>query len=79
LTWTCPYCQDPGASDRHCARCGRDPSAPRRVCGACRKLTPTKEPRCCHCGSVYTSDLWWKIPVVVALMILAVILRVILR
>jgi hypothetical protein len=39
-------------------------------------MTPTAEAVCCHCGARARSDLAWKIPLIVALFILAFLLGI---
>jgi predicted amidophosphoribosyltransferase len=73
----CPFCGGP-ASGPACPSCGRDPTSSRRVCPRCGKTTPTAEAACCHCGEGKSSDLAWKIPVIVAMFVLAFILSVVL-
>ncbi len=73
----CPFCDKP-ASDTACSSCGRDPTAPRKVCSACQNMTPTAEGACCRCGKSQHSEMWWKIPLIVALFIAAIILSIIL-
>ncbi len=73
----CPFCGG-DASGATCARCGRDPTAARRVCASCKKLTPTKEAACVHCRAVATSDLSWKIPLIIGLFVAAIILSMVL-
>jgi predicted amidophosphoribosyltransferase len=74
----CPFCGAPveGAA---CKSCGRDPTASRRICAACKNMTPTAEPACCHCGARAASELAWKIPVIVALFMAALILTILLN
>ncbi len=62
----CPFCRgrNPGAL---CLDCGRDKTAARRVCGACRAQTPMDEPNCQSCGRAPAGDLRWKLPLIVAL------------
>jgi predicted amidophosphoribosyltransferase len=69
----CPFCGAAAVAPR-CAGCGRDPTASRRVCAKCRRLTPKSEPACAHCGTAAASDLRWKLPVIVAMFVAAAIL-----
>ena len=50
----------------------------RRVCDACKKMTPLAEPGCVHCGGKAASEMAWKVPVIVAMFVGAVILSVVL-
>ena len=74
----CPFCgaEVPGAA---CPACQRDPTAPRRVCSNCSKMTPSAEPPCMHCGTERGSELSWKIPVIVAIFVVALALAVALQ
>jgi hypothetical protein len=65
-TRTCPFC---GASSvgSICAVCGRDTTAARRPCPNCNEMSPTSERTCWNCGTVFKSELAWKIPVIIAL------------
>jgi hypothetical protein len=40
-------------------------------------MTPIRDPNCCHCGARFTSDLSWKIPVIIALFVAALVLAVV--
>jgi hypothetical protein len=42
-------------------------------------MTPIAEPACCHCGERRTSELRWKIPVIIALFVVAIVLSIVLR
>jgi len=42
-------------------------------------MTPKDEPACCRCGRRFANELSWKIPVVIAAIILAAILQIALR
>ena len=74
----CPFC---GA--RHagalCLDCGRDKTAPRRICARCHAAAPRDEPACQACGQRRVSELRWKIPLIVALFAAAFALAVALR
>lgn len=72
----CPFCGTVVAVS-YCSGCGRDPTAPRKVCRACGEMTPIRDPNCCHCGARFTSDLSWKIPVIIALFVAALVLAVV--
>ena len=76
LVRPCPFC---GATVEFstCPQCKRDPTAPRRVCTSCQKMTPTAERGCVHCKAAPTSELAWKVPVIVALFVGALILSVV--
>lgn len=72
----CPYCGSP-APGQVCPACRRDTTARRRVCSKCGRITPSAEPICLGCGKRYTSDLAWKVPVIVALFIVSLILAMV--
>jgi len=74
---SCPFCATP-TPDQRCATCGRQVSAPRRPCGACKRMTPSAEPACMHCGARHTSDLRWKVPLIVALFLAAFVVSILL-
>ena len=76
LTRPCPFC---GATvdGAACPSCKRDPTAPRRVCASCQKMTPTAERACVHCQIVPTSELVWKVPVIIALFVGALIISIV--
>jgi hypothetical protein len=40
-------------------------------------VTPTAEPACLSCGSVFKSDMRWKVPLIVALFLLSFVLSVV--
>jgi len=71
----CPFC-GVEAPDARCPGCGRDPTAPRVVCPSCRGQTPAAEPVCCHCRRPRRRELRWKIPLIIALFVLAVVVSV---
>jgi predicted amidophosphoribosyltransferase len=79
VSWACPYCGNPQASPDVCLHCGRNPSAPRRICPTCKMMTPKSERACWHCGAVFTSELSWKIPVVIVVIIVSAILQFVIR
>ena len=68
----CPFCKSPAAPPR-CARCGRDPTAPRRQCQGCQQMTPVGEPPCMHCGAHAKNDVVWKLPL---LLLVALVLAI---
>ena len=41
-------------------------------------MTPTAERACWNCGSVFKSDMRWKVPLIVALFLLSFVLSVVL-
>lgn len=41
-------------------------------------MTPSVEAQCVHCGSIFRSDLWWKVPVIFSLFVVATILAIVL-
>lgn len=71
----CPFCGSP-APDQICASCGRDTTAPRRPCPKCGRLTPSTEQTCWNCGATFTSEMRWKIPLIIGLFVLAFALSV---
>ena len=74
----CPFCGAEVAGGR-CPGCGRDVTARRRVCPRCHRMTPADEPVCSHCGAAFRSELRWKIPLIIALFVLAFIVAVALQ
>jgi hypothetical protein len=71
----CPYC-GVAAPGQVCANCRRDTTARRRICSKCGRITPSAEPACMSCGKHYTSDLTWKIPVIIVMFIVVVIISI---
>jgi hypothetical protein len=71
----CPYC-GVAAPGQVCANCRRDTTARRRICSKCGRITPSAEPACMSCGKHYTSDLAWKIPVIIVMFIVVVIISI---
>jgi len=67
----CPFCSN-AEGGNPCGLCGRAPTASRKVCAACKKMTPLDEPQCSHCGTALRSELRWKIPVIVAMFVAAI-------
>lgn len=74
----CPFCEG-DVRDGECLSCGRDPRAPRRICGQCGQGTPEEETSCCRCRTPFHSEMWWKIPLILTLFVLAFILAVVLQ
>jgi RNA polymerase subunit RPABC4/transcription elongation factor Spt4 len=74
----CPFCGGSATATR-CGACNRDPSAPRVVCAHCKKMTPTAEPGCCHCGELRKSELRWKVPLIIALFVIAFAISIAVR
>ena len=73
---SCPFCDSTvelAFGERDCPSCGRDRTAPRRLCGnkQCGRMTPKAEKACVHCGQNTKSELRWKIPVIILLFVLA--------
>lgn len=66
----CPFCGAPAAAQM-CTSCGRDTTAPRRPCGKCGSMAPSCDRGCWNCGAGFKSDLWWKVPLIVLLFLLA--------
>ncbi|HLX00429.1 MAG TPA: hypothetical protein VKR82_17455 [Candidatus Acidoferrales bacterium] len=71
----CPYC-GVAAPGQICANCRRDTTARRRICSKCGRFTPSAEPACMSCGKRYTSDLAWKIPVIIVMFIVVLIISI---
>jgi hypothetical protein len=71
----CPFCGALAPGPR-CPTCGRDPTAPRMPCPRCGRMRPSAEPACLHCGGKAGSDLSWKIPVIVAIFVAAIVISV---
>lgn len=72
---SCPFCAAPVTADRDvCALCGRDPTASRRSCRSCQRMTPSAERSCWNCGAKMHSELHWKIPLVIFLLLLSLVL-----
>jgi predicted amidophosphoribosyltransferase len=69
----CPFCGAAATAPR-CVGCGRDPTASRRVCSACQRLTPKAATACVHCGAAAASDLWWQVPLIVLMFAAAAVL-----
>jgi|HubBroStandDraft_4_1064222.scaffolds.fasta_scaffold807460_1 hypothetical protein len=74
----CPFCGSP-ATERRCASCGCDTSAPRRPCPKCAKLSPLGERACRHCGTTFTNEMNWKIPLIVGMFVAAFFLSIVLQ
>lgn len=66
----CPFCGAPAAAQL-CTSCGRDTTATRRPCGKCGSMVPSRDRGCWNCGARFKSDLWWKVPLIVFLFLLA--------
>lgn len=73
----CPFCGAPSAA-KMCAACGRDTTAPRRPCERCRRMVPSNERVCWNCGASFKSEMWWKVPLIVLLFLLAFAISVVL-
>lgn len=73
----CPYCAKP-AAEQFCGACGRDTTAPRRPCPRCKRMSPSRERVCWNCGAAFTGDMWWKIPLIVFLFLLAFVISILL-
>jgi predicted nucleic acid-binding Zn ribbon protein len=74
-TRACPFC-GAAAATQLCKSCGRDTTASRRPCPACKKMVPSSETVCWNCRAVLHSDLRWKIPVIILLFVLAFIVGI---
>jgi len=77
----CPFCDSSDFVDdsKICSHCGRNITAIRILCKSCKKMTPSQEKICCHCGVKHKNDLHWKIPVIILLFIAAFILSIVIR
>lgn len=62
-----------------CLSCGRDPTAIRRPCKYCGKITPSNEATCCHCGMHFRNELIRKILLIVVLFVAAFTLNILIR
>ncbi len=60
-----------------CTACGVNASAPRRACDGCQRVILAAAPACPHCGQARTNDMWWKIPLIVAMFVAVFIISVI--
>ena len=47
-----------------------------RVCTRCKQQTPGAQKACAACGFVPTSDLLWKVPLIVVLFLVAFALAI---
>lgn len=73
----CPFCGAPAAA-QFCGSCGRDTTGPRRPCGKCKRMVPSSERACWNCGAGFKTDMWWKIPLIVFLFLLAFVISILL-
>lgn len=78
LARPCPYCDAP-VEGPACPSCQRSPTSPRRVCRGCGKMTPADERACCRCGAVATSELAWKVPLIIAIFVVGIAIAVALQ
>jgi len=74
----CPFCDDVAGGDP-CGACGRAPTASRRLCPSCKKMSPLDEPECSHCGKLFRNELRWKVPVIIIMFVAAIAASVIVR
>jgi predicted amidophosphoribosyltransferase len=74
----CPFCGAPVHTAQLCAACGRDTTAPRRPCEKCGQMIPSHERACWRCGASFKSELWWKVPLIVLLFLLAFVISAVL-
>jgi hypothetical protein len=74
----CPFCAAP-APVQMCTACGRDTTAPRKVCKTCGKMVPSADKTCWNCRAVFTSELAWKIPVIILIFAAAFALAIVLQ
>jgi predicted amidophosphoribosyltransferase len=75
LVRRCPFCGTETTQPR-CQTCGRDPGAARRVCHQCKRQTPITEVPCMHCKVGPTSELGWKVPVIVLMFVIAIAISI---
>lgn len=76
----CPFCDASSAVEgQPCARCGRSPRLPRRPCHLCQGWTPVAEKACCRCGAKQGSDLRWKVPLIIAIFVVAILVSTLLQ
>ena len=78
LVRACPFCGHSPVAGGVCPTCHRDPTARRRVCGACGKMTPFSEPACVACGAKHGSELPGKVAIILALFAAALAVSVLL-
>lgn len=71
----CPYCATPELA-RICVSCLRDTTAPRRSCQSCSGMIPASEPRCFRCGTTVSSELIWKVPLIITLFVIALFISI---
>lgn len=45
---------------------------PQRVCPRCKELSPAIGGACNYCGAPFTSDLRWKVPLIILLFAIAI-------
>lgn len=65
----CPFCGASAAAT--CPGCGRDPTARRRACPHCQRMTPMAEAKCCWCGVSISSELPLKVIGIVVMFLVA--------
>jgi hypothetical protein len=74
----CPYCGAPTPT-AICAGCSRDTTAPRKICSDCGKMMPAADRQCWFCGTRAHSELRWKIPLMIGIILLLLVLQIIFR
>lgn len=74
----CPFCEQT-TMQVVCSHCNRNITSSRNICKNCKKMTPANEPSCSHCGRVNSSELTWKIPLIIGIFIAATILSIAIR
>jgi hypothetical protein len=72
----CPFC-DSADQGRLCAWCGRDRTTTCRKCWSCRKVTPSADPVCCHCGAPQSYR--WQRTIIIAVFVVAVVVALTLQ
>lgn len=75
----CPFCGDVTGTAERCGGCGRNKRAARRSCPGCKMFSPTGEANCCHCRRAFASEMAWKVPVIIAIFLVAIALSIALR
>jgi RNA polymerase subunit RPABC4/transcription elongation factor Spt4 len=72
----CFFCEAAVVADT-CVSCGVSASAPRRACDGCQRVILAAAPACPHCAHVRSNEMWWKIPLIVAMFLAVFIISVI--
>jgi uncharacterized paraquat-inducible protein A len=77
----CPFCDQPlSTPGGTCDSCRRPSSAPRRKCQKCAPgWIPKTESACPRCHAPFRSDLHWRIPVVILLLVAGTLLSILVQ